>query len=139
MKVLHVNDHYEPVGGAEVILFRTLEALEEEGIVNVVVHQYPSHRKETRRRVYQVSHLGDATPPNPSAVVEAFKRILEGEQPDLIHLYDIGNPDIAQTSCRFGPTVQGVLNHSFYCPGGMKYLPFLHRICQRPFGPGCLA
>ncbi len=139
MKVLHLNDHYEQVGGAESILFHTLGALEERGIVNVVVHQHPTKLKETRRHVYQVPHMGDVISPKSSRVAVTFREILDKERPDLIHLYDIGNPDIAEMSCRYGPTVQSVLNHSFYCPGGGKYLPFLGRTCLRPLGPGCLA
>ncbi len=138
MKVLHGNDHYAWVGGAEAILFSVLEALEERGITNVVVHQHPTPVRESRRRLYQIPGVGEAMPTRAAAVAEAFREVLRIEQPDVIHLHDLGNPDIAELSAHYGPTVQSLYNHSVYCPGGMKYLPGLHRVCRRPFGAGCL-
>ncbi len=139
MKVLHLNDHYDTVGGAEVILHQTLEALEKDRVTNVVAHQHPTSIREKRWPLYRIAGLGDAVPAKGRNGVEELHEIVRTEQPDLIHLYDVGNPDIARACREWRPAVQSVLNHSFYCPGGMKYLPFLGRICQRPFGAGCLA
>lgn len=139
MKILHINDHYRRVGGAETVLFNWLEALEEKGITNVVVHQHPVGGEPDNRRVYRVANLGEASSYDGAAVAARFREILKEERPDIVHLYDIGNPDIAEISLRFGPTLQSAFNHSFYCPGGAKYLPFLGRVCARPFGIGCLA
>lgn len=136
MKILHLNDHYEKIGGAEILLFRTLEALENVGIENVVVHQHPA--PADRRRAYCVPGLGEAGIRANPAILDAVRRIVEKEGPDLIHAHDIGNPDVVELSSRLRPTVQSVLNHSFYCPGGMKYLPGRSRVCERAFGPGCL-
>lgn len=138
MKVLHVNDHYDLVGGTETILIGTLSALEEQGVETVVVYQHPAP-KVVKRRSYEVPHLGGTRPPRPSAVADAYREVLQKEQPDLIHLHNITNPDVVEASCCFRPTVQSVLNHVLYCPGGTKYLPFLRRSCPRLFGPGCLA
>lgn len=139
MKILHLNDHYKRAGGAETVLLHTLSALEEHGVENVVVHQHLASVSGKMRKLYRVDHLGDARPPHPERVRETFRQILETERPDLVHLHDIGNHDIVELSCRFSPTVQSVLNHSFYCPGGNLYLPWAHRICGRAFGPFCLA
>ncbi len=138
MKVLHLNDHYQCVGGAEVILFNWLAALEERGIINVVVYQHPTNIRNNHRRTHQVPALGEIDSKHGAAVANRFLEILREEQPDLIHIHDVGNPRIAEISLRFGPTVQSVFNHSFYCPGGMKYLPLRGKICEYPFGTGCL-
>jgi glycosyltransferase involved in cell wall biosynthesis len=139
MKILHPNDHYKRVGGAETLLFNTLSALEERGVENVVVHQHLASVSGKMRKLYRVDQLGDARPTHPERVRETFRQILEAERPNLVHLHDIGNQDIVELSCRFSPTVQSVLNHSFYCPGGNLYLPWAHRICGRAFGPFCIA
>lgn len=139
LKVLHVNDHYDRVGGAETILHLTLAALEERGIRNVIVHQHPASGNPADRVLYHIPCLGDPSPPDRRKILRTLRQIVEKEQPDLIHLYDVGNPDVLAESGRLRPSVQSVLNHSFYCPGGQKYLPFLRRACTRPFGPGCLA
>lgn len=139
MKILHLNDHYEGVGGAETILLNNLRVLEECGVENVVVHQHPSNESPSQRRTYCVPGLGEAGLSRDSRLLKTLEEILRNEQPDLVHLYDIGNPMIATLCCSSKPTIQSVLNHSFYCPGGEKYLPFLGKICHRPFGFGCLA
>lgn len=138
MKIVHLNDHYEHVGGAETILFNWLDALEERGMINVIVHQHPSSVHESHRRSYQIPALGEIASEQRRAVADRFREILKEERPDLIHIHDIGNPDIAEVSLGFAPTVQTAFNHSFHCPGGDKYLPLLGRICERPFGAGCL-
>lgn len=139
MKVLHLNDYYERLGGAESILFNMLEALEEQGVSNVVVHEHPVASRSTTRPAHEVPNLGDADPRRASTAADRFREILRREQPDLIHIHDVGNPNIAEISRLCRPTIQSVYNHSFYCPGGDKYLPFLGRICERPFGAACLA
>lgn len=139
MKILHLNDHFQRMGGAETMLFSTLEALDAEGVENAVVHQHPTPLREGRWRLYQVPHLGEVAPPKGALVSEKLEEILRRERPDLVHLYDVGNPRVAQTCLRFVPTLQSVFNHSFYCPGGAKYLPLFGKVCRRPFGAGCLA
>lgn len=140
MKILHLNDHYARVGGAETILLNNLRVLEECGTENVVVHQHPSDESPPqRRRAYCIPGLGEVRLSRDPRILKTLEEILRTEQPDLIHLYDIGNPMIATLCCSLKPTIQSVLNHSFYCPGGEKYLPFLGKICHRPFGLGCLS
>ncbi len=139
MKILHLNDHYARMGGAETILFNNLRVLEESGVENVIVHQHPSDESPSQRRTYCIPGLGEVGLSRDSRIRKTLEEILKTEQPDLIHLYDIGNPMIATLCCSLKPTIQSVLNHSFYCPGGDKYLPFLGKICHRPFGLGCLA
>lgn len=139
MKVLHLNDHYQKVGGAEMILFRTLEALEQVGITNAVVHHHPIESQEVRRQLYQVPDLGSFAPRRKGTMIKRLKEIVEKERPDVIHIHDVGEPSIPDTLSHLRPTVQSVFNHSFYCPGGLKYLPLARRVCQRKFGVGCLA
>ena len=61
------------------------------------------------------------------------------EKPDLIHLYDWGNPSILEVCLKYAPVIQTALNHGFYCPGGALFLKHLNQPCERSFGPACLA
>ncbi|MGH7771552.1 MAG: glycosyltransferase, partial [Candidatus Binatia bacterium] len=138
MKVLHLNDYYQRVGGAETILFNTLDALEEQGIVNVVVHEHPTPIKEKHRHVYEVPSLSAPHIRQSSIISNTLGRILQEEKPDLVHIHDIGNPEVSEISRYYAPTIQSMYNHNYYCPGGAKYLPLMGRICERPFGRACL-
>ena len=59
MKVLHLCDHYRPIGGAEKLLFDTLETLEKSaGVQNVVVtHNFPENKTSGNRKEYIVPDL----------------------------------------------------------------------------------
>jgi glycosyltransferase involved in cell wall biosynthesis len=138
MKALHVNDFYQRVGGAETVLFSVLDALEEKGVTNVVVHQHASDVRTDWRHVYKIPGLGDPNSSQASIVADTLGQIIQEEKPDVIQIHDICNPDVVEISRRYAPIVQSVYNHSFYCPGGAKYLPVLGRICERPVGTGCL-
>lgn len=138
MKILHLNDHYEKLGGAEVILFQILEALERRGVQNVVVHEHPA-KADFARGSHRIPNLGSVFPQGEQRFLSELREIVNREDPDAIHIHNIGNPAVAAACCALRPTLQSVLGHSFYCPGGLKYLPRLNRECHRAFGPGCLA
>lgn len=138
MKILHINDHYARVGGAETILFQSIAMLRRNGIENVVVHQHPVSNPPETEKAYQIDHLGEVFQKD-SAPMDRLQKILKDEKPDLVHVYDIGNPPVVKKCNQFAPTLQSAFNHSFYCPGGQKFLPFLNRPCERSFGAGCLA
>ncbi len=137
MKVVHVSDHYARVGGAETVLLNLLEALEARGVANVVAHEHPAP-PEAHRRAFQVPGLGDAGGAGAAAAAE-LREILETERPDIIHIHQTENPHVPAEAHAWGPAVQSVLNHNFYCPGGAHRLPLLGRACGRTLGPGCLA
>lgn len=137
-KILHVNDHYERMGGAEVIVFNLLNVLEDSGFQNVVVHEHASSIKKEGRPNYQVPGLGAVPIGRKAPALNDFIEVLKKEKPDLVHLHDIGNPDLASAALDFAPVVLSVFNHSYYCPGGRRYLPWLGKSCGKSFGPGCV-
>lgn len=136
-KILHVNDHYERMGGAEVIVFNLLNVLEESGFQNVVVHEHLSSVKKEGRTAYQIPGLGAVPIGRKAPALSDFVEVLKKEKPDLIHLHDIGNPDLVPAALDFAPVVLSVFNHSYYCPGGRRYLPWLGKTCDKSFGAGC--
>jgi glycosyltransferase involved in cell wall biosynthesis len=136
VKVLHLNNHYARVGGVETILFNALDALEEQGVVNVVVHEYPSSTVRSGRRAYEVP--GCFEPRVTERVLATLRGIFEEESPDIIHIHGAGTGALLRLGRPHAPVVQGVYNHSFYCPGAARYLPVLGTVCERPFGRGCI-
>ena len=135
MKILHVNDHADLAGGAETIIKNSITALESQSCENIVIHQHKAQRPFFERRRYQIDDLEDFN--NINAVLE-FKKIIAEEKPHLIHIYDMGNPAILEAAANSAAVVQSVFNHNFYCPGGLKYLPWQDRECHKPLGPGCI-
>lgn len=138
MKVLHVNDFYEPVGGSEIYLFAALEALERRGVETVVVYEHPARAPSARRRSYQVAGLVLSGRRASKDAAACLTEILREEKPDVIHLHTIGNADIVAACLAHAPTVRSAHNHNDYCPGGAKYLPALRRVCRKPLGPSCI-
>ncbi len=139
MKILHINDHYQRIGGAEVLLFNMLDVLEKNGDTNVVVYQHAPGQIPPHRRAYQIAGLGDVRILSNAHVRSEVVKVIQTEKPDLIHIHDIGNPQIAKIALRFAPVLQSVFNHSFYCPGGQKYLPSMRVICEKKLGLGCFS
>jgi glycosyltransferase involved in cell wall biosynthesis len=136
VKVLHISNHYVRVGGGETILFNALDALEEQGVANVVVHEYPGSPPGSRRPSHEVPGCFDARITR--QVQATLRGIFKEESPDIVHIHGAGTGALLQLSRLHAPVVQGVYNHSFYCPGAARYLPALDKACERPFGPGCL-
>jgi glycosyltransferase involved in cell wall biosynthesis len=136
VKVLHLNNHYARVGGVETILFNALDALEEQGVVNVVVHEYPGSTVRSARRAYEVP--GCFEPRVTGRVLGTLRGVFEEESPDVIHIHGAGSGEILRLGRLHAPVVQGVYNHSFYCPGAARYLPVLDTVCERAFGRGCI-
>jgi len=136
MRIVQVNDKYSIVGGSEKTMRRCVDRLREEGHDVLVVHGdaeaaaeagsafFPSIRRATlfRRR---------------EALRDVF-RVLREFEPDVVHFRNFDGPTVVRAVSRKYPTVRTVHTPWTYCPTGVKYWPAERRVCERPFGPGCL-
>jgi len=138
MKVLHINDYYEPVGGTEVYLRALLDALEERRVETVVVCHQQVAESGSARKTYGVAEIATFSLRRSRAVVAELARILSREKPDVIHLHRVDNPYVTEACQGFAPTLRTLHNHNLYCPGGVKFFPSSGAACQKPFGPLCL-
>ena len=137
MKILHINSHYERVGGTEAYLLNLLDGLDESGVKNVMVYQY-GKKITDERPSYQIEELTDfSLRPTPRACAQ-LEKILEKERPDAVHLHNVGNVEAIKICRGLIPTIRSVHTHSVYCPGGAKYLPAVHSVCLKKFGPLCI-
>lgn len=138
MKVLHINDHYQAVGGTEIYLLSLLEALEKRGVATAVVYQHASAHPDKVRPAYQVPELSVFTVAPPRTVIMQIRKALERERPDIVHLHNGTNPYITDICREYAPTIRSVHTHSYYCPSGGKYFHASREACAKPFGPLCL-
>lgn len=138
MKILHINSHYQRIGGTEVYLSDLLDSLDELGVENAVVFQHGERLPDRTRPAYQVPGLTDFTLHPPSHARRQLEKILEEERPDLVHLHNVGNVEVTKVCRARVPTIRSIHTHSVYCPGGNKYLPAVKSVCTKPFGPLCV-
>lgn len=124
MKILHINNLYGQAGGGgtEQSVPNTCALLEELGHETVVLYGRDTGAQPSAkgRPVYHIPGICDyASWPNRQAMQEAM-RVVEAEDPDVIHLHQIGNYRLAQTLVRMKPTVSFAHNHDLTCPAGTR-------------------
>jgi len=148
MKVLHLCDHYRPIGGAEKLLLDTLNALETEADVKnvIVTHDYPENR-ETGRRTEYIVHDLDFQPYSWNALdylirviktKKAIRQILESERPDVIHIHNLQNPFVISEAIKAAPTVRSIHDPRLYCFNNWRILRKNKEICPYPLGVKCV-
>ncbi len=148
MKILHICDHYRPIGGAEKLLFDTLEALENNpNIENVIaMHDYPENKTTGARKEYIINDL-DIQPISWNLIdylirgiksKKSLRSIIETEKPDVIHIHNLQNPFIISESIRKTPTVRSVHDPRLYCFNNWRILRKDKKICPYPLGIRCV-
>lgn len=147
MKVLHLCDHYRPIGGAEKLLFDTLDALEKAGVENIIAtHDYPANKATGSRKEYIVHDL-DMHPFSWNFLdylarglrsKKPLRRIIEEERPDVIHIHNMQNPFAISTAVRMAPTVRSIHDPRLYCFNNWRILRKTREICPYPLGRKCV-
>lgn len=147
MKVLHVCSFYQPVGGAEKLLFSVLDLLEQRGVENVVLAPSSQSGGATGRRSehfvdfleypFERSGLLTSVVDN-RRLMASITDVIEAEGPDVIHLHNQQNPFIYKACGDSGlPMVRNVHDPRLYCPTNWRLLPD-GSLCPYPFGRACL-
>lgn len=148
MKILHICDHYRPIGGAERLLFDTLEALENNSdIENVIaMHDYAENRITGRRKEYIINDL-DIQPYSWNLLdylrrgirsKKSLRHVIEVEKPDVIHIHNLQNPFIINEAVRVIPTVRSIHDPRLYCFNNWRILRKDNKICPYPLGFRCI-
>ncbi|MFQ5427985.1 MAG: glycosyltransferase family 4 protein [Thermodesulfobacteriota bacterium] len=148
MKVLHLCDHYRPIGGAEKLLFDTLNALEQKGDVEnvIVTNDYPENRKTGKRKEHIVHDL-DLQPASwnmldyllrAKRAKRTIREILASERPDVIHIHNLQNPFVISEAIKAAPTVRSIHDPRLYCFNNWRILRKNQEICPYPLGAKCL-
>jgi len=147
MKVLHICSFYRPFGGAEKLLFSVLDLLDARGVENAVLAPASQSAGATGRRPehfvnfleypFERSPLLTSLRDN-QRLMTAITRVIDAEQPDVLHLHNQQNPFIYKACSDSGiPMVRNVHDPRLYCPTNWRLLPD-ESLCPYPFGRACL-
>jgi glycosyltransferase involved in cell wall biosynthesis len=147
MKVLHICSFYQPVGGAEKLLFSVLDLLEDRGVQNVVLAPASQADGATGKRTehfidfleYPFERSGIfASIRDNTKLMAAVTAVIELEQPDVIHLHNQQNPFIYKACTDSGiPMVRNLHDPRLYCPTNWRLLPD-GSLCPHAFGRACI-
>ena len=137
MKTLHINQHLEWAGGVETYLLSIIPSLEALGHEQVVV--YAEGREELVRHSRRVLALAAGTRAAEKQGHGAMTKILDEEQPDLVHLHQVYNTGAIQACLQRVPVVVHAHDYRYVCPASTFYYKRTHEVCGRTAGPACFS
>lgn len=145
MKILHINDYYCNLGGAEKYLLSICKTQEEMGNeVIIISSSEKEHISINGRKEYFVTPSGGFR--SGFRMWNIYRDIVKRENPDIIHLHNTHNanyfvsPFILKRLSSLKPTVKFVHDARFFCPNfGKKIIPYNNEICNYPVGLKCLS
>lgn len=119
MKLVHIVDRLDAVGGVQTYLRQLLPALEQRGIANVVLDD--EGLQEDGRTV-------DA------AALQRLHAALGEARPDVVLVHIAPSPSVARAAAEHAPTLVYAHDYAMVCPGNARYLHGSARLCVE--GPG---
>jgi glycosyltransferase involved in cell wall biosynthesis len=143
MNILHICDWYHPIGGAEKLMFDTLDLLEEGGHTNIVVYNEHPHQKPTGKRLeypcrylefwvyFHMSHI------LARKAIGPIKRIIEEHRPDVCHIHNLQNAYVTDFLTKTIPCVRSIHDPRLYCFTNWRLLPD-NSVCPYPLGSECI-
>ncbi|WP_031482050.1 glycosyltransferase family 4 protein [Maridesulfovibrio frigidus] len=144
MIILHICDWYSPIGGAEKLLFDTLNALEQNGHTNIVVYNdNPNQHPAGQRVEYAVTGLEFFVYFSPGVgvltrqAIPKLKKIIDEHKPDVCHIHNFQNPIITEFLLGKIPCVRSIHDPRLYCFTNWRLLPD-KSICPYALGPECV-
>lgn len=141
MKILHINEHYGNVGGAERYLSEICSAQGKRGDDPVVVASSEGaiHNAAPPPRMYALTPSFGLRSARRTA--GSLKRILRTERPDIVHLHNIQyfiGPPLVRMLQSQTPVIQTVHDTRVICPRWFsKIIPSRTSPCQYPMGSHC--
>jgi glycosyltransferase involved in cell wall biosynthesis len=144
MNILHICDWYVPIGGAEKLLFDTLDILERKGHTNIIVYNdNPNQRPTGQRPEYAVQALEFFVYFHPGAQTLAqqalapLQEIIDKHKPDVCHIHNFQNPYVTEYLLKTLPCVRSVHDPRLYCFTNWRLLPD-RSVCPYAMGPECV-
>jgi glycosyltransferase involved in cell wall biosynthesis len=138
MKILHLTEHFSPVGGLEQYLFSVLAASRADGHESIVAYGLRTGREPTSAGL-PVEYLpGLASPaPLPKESLECLGALAERHRPDVAVIHEIFNREAVSRIVASIPSIRFLHGHKLVCPGGRRVWHRRNTICTRPLGLAC--
>lgn len=127
MKVVHIVDRVETVGGVQTYLRALVPGLAGRGIESVVVDER------------LLPGLQVDGPGAPAATLEGLHRLLDEAAPDVCFLHTAPSPAVALAAAARAPVLAYAHDYAMVCPGNARFLHSSRRFCTEGPGPRCFA
>lgn len=125
MRIVHLIDRDDAVGGVQTYLGQLVPGLAGRGIESEVV---------VGASIRGLLDDGPAPPPSALAALDACVRLLA---PDTCFLHSPFNPGVAAALARIAPTVGYAHDYAPACPGNARFLYTSGRFCEEGAGLRC--
>jgi glycosyltransferase involved in cell wall biosynthesis len=137
MRVLHLTEFYVGVGGLERGLHMICDALEAAGHVSSVAFGVlRGGELQSPRAVY---HIPGLVGPVTTDTLNDLREVLKKEQPDVLIIHELLDPDILDWATAQRPSIRFVWGFKLICPGGRRMWQGPGQVCPRPVGYMCQA
>jgi glycosyltransferase involved in cell wall biosynthesis len=141
VKILHINEHYGGLGGAERSVMEVCVALVERGLDQVVVASSAKTSAGSVQGVRVCTLAPSFGLRSTLKAVAPLKRILDAERPDVVHLHNIQyflGPPLLRILQAGAPVIQTVHDARSVCPRwSSKIIPSAPAPCTYPMGSHC--
>lgn len=138
MKILHIVENYAPLGGVEAYVLSVVELLQKNGYENLVIHRQP-HPQAVSHFGEKVFYIPYASGRSGIPSTTAIEKIITANNPDVGYLHTVYSPPVIERIAQLIPCA-GYFHTAYpVCPGISKFFRLGAEVCQRPFGPGCVA
>jgi glycosyltransferase involved in cell wall biosynthesis len=140
MRVLHICDYYQPLGGTEYYILNISRSLEASGHNVSVIYgkKNDEHSLLSERPSYYVPEILSFAKTLDVGIVNKLQHILELESPDIIYIHNISNYALATWLNKNKPLVRYIHDQRICCPKGDKMFSFQGRLCNSPCGVACV-
>lgn len=122
MKVVHIVDSLDAVGGVQTYLAQLVPGLQTRGVESVVV------------TAADVPGLDEDGATVPQATRARFDAVLGELRPDVCILHIAVSPSVARVAAARVPTLAFAHDYAMVCPGNARHLHRSNRFCEE--GPG---
>ncbi len=137
MRILHLNDHLDWVGGIETYVLSIIPRLRERGVEQAAVFG-----KGDGAHVEHPVHVPEVSSPRPADRSTARKRVeqvLDEFGPDLVQIHNLYNVGAIEACLDRVPTVVYVHDFRYACPASSFYFRRPNVICERTCSAACFA
>jgi glycosyltransferase involved in cell wall biosynthesis len=138
MKILHVNIALAG-GGLEQYLFQLFHELNLRGHENALLYgeKYEGVLPDPKGKIYFIERITQSPCRDLEEKLKLVKEIVEKEDPDLVLVHQVLNPDLVDLLTRMKPSIRFVHGFKLICPDGKKTLKYGEAICPFPLSYLC--